>query len=123
MNLLASRPIFLAAFCATALVAQASDVASAKTGMRERVAVIDKLKAAGSVGEANTGLLAVRAPGEEAEKVVAAENADRTVVFGELAKKTGGSAEDAGRTFARQLAAASKPGVWVQREDGGWYKK
>ena len=115
--------MILAAFCASALVAHAGDVASAKAGMRERVAAIDKLKAAGAVGEANTGLLAARAEGEETAKVVAAENADRLVVFAELAKKTGGTAEDAGKTFAKQLAAASKPGVWLQREDGGWYKK
>lgn len=124
MKLLDSRSILLAALCgASALVAHAGDVASAKAGMRERVAVIDKLKAAGSVGEANTGLLAARAEGEETAKVVAAENADRLVVFAELAKKTGGSAEDAGKIFAKQLAAASKAGVWVQRDDGAWYKK
>ena len=91
--------------------------------MRERVPAIDKLKAAGAVGEANTGLLAVRTPGEEADKVVAAENADRAVLFAELAKKANGTAESAGKEVARQLAKASKPGVWLQREDGGWYKK
>ncbi len=123
MNFTSTRSLLLAALCTTAVVAQAADIDAAKAGMRERVAVIDKLKAAGAVGEANTGLLSVRTPGEEAEKVVKAENADRQVVFAELAKKTGGTAEDAGKTFAKQLAAASKAGVWLQREDGGWYKK
>ena len=123
MNFLDSRAMYLAAFCVSAVVAQADAVTTAKTGMRERVAVIDKLKAAGAVGEANTGLLAVRTAGEEAEKAVAAENADRAVVFADLAAKSGGTAEAAGKAFARQLAAASKPGVWLQREDGGWYKK
>ncbi len=123
MKLLDYRSMFLAAFCVSALVAHAADLDSAKAGMRARVTVIDQLKAAGAVGEANTGLLAVRAPGEEAVKTVAVENADRTVVFAELAKRTGGNAEAAGKAFARQLAAASKAGVWLQREDGGWYKK
>ncbi len=104
-------------------VAHADAASAAKAGMRQRVAAIDALKAAGAVGEANTGLLAVRAPGVEAEKVVAAENADRAVIFEELAKRTGGTSADAGRIFARQIAAASKPGVWLQREDGAWYKK
>ncbi len=36
---------------------------------------------------------------------------------------TGGTAEAAGKQFARQIATASKAGVWLQREDGGWYKK
>lgn len=123
MKLLDSRLMILAAFCATAVVAQADAVGAAKAGMRERVPAIDALKAAGTVGEANTGQLAVRTPGAEAEEVVAAENADRAVIFAELAKKSGGTAADAGKEFARQLAKASKPGVWVQREDGGWYKK
>lgn len=118
-----SRSLLLAVFYTSAVVAQAASIDQAKAGMRERVPAIDKLKEAGVVGEANTGLLAVRTPDAEAEKVVAAENADRAVLFAELAKKTGGTSESAGKEFARQLARASKPGVWVQREDGGWYKK
>lgn len=119
------RPAFLI-FAAAGLavsVAHADPAAAAKAGMRQRVAAIDALKAAGAVGEANTGLLAVRTPGAEAEQVVAAENADRAVIFGELAKRTGGTPADAGKIFARQIATASKPGVWIQREDGGWFKK
>ena len=123
MNLLDSRSVLLAALCATAVVAQASSIDQAKAGMRERVPVIDKFKADGAVGEASTGLLAVRTPGGGAEAVVAAENADRSVLFAELAKRNGGTPEAAGREFARQMARASKPGVWLQREDGGWFKK
>ena len=102
--------MFLAAtFCVSALVAHAGDVASAKAGMRERVSVIDKLKASGAVGEANTGLLAVRDGGADAQPVVTAENADRAVVFEDLAKKNGGTAADAGKAFARQpLRSAQK---------------
>lgn len=113
--------LLLAGF--SALAAYAADVGAAKAGMRERVAVIDQLKAGGAVGEANTGYLAVRAEAAKAAEVVAAENADRAVVFEELAKKSGGSADAAAKAFARQMAAASKAGVWVQREDGGWFKK
>ena len=123
MKFLDSRSMFLAALCTTAIVAQAASLDQAKAGMRERVPAIDKLKASGAVGESNTGLLAVRSGGGDAESVVAAENSDRAVIFAELAKKNGGSAEAAGKEFARQLAKASKPGVWLQREDGGWYKK
>ncbi len=118
-----SRLLLLSALCATSVVAQAASLDQAKVGMRERVPAIDKLKEAGAVGEANTGLLALRGPGEGVDKIVAAENADRAVLFAELAKKAGGTPESAGKEFARQLAKASKPGVWLQREDGGWYKK
>jgi uncharacterized protein YdbL (DUF1318 family) len=123
MNLFSSRGVFLAAFCASALVAQAGDLDTAKKGMRERVAVIDKLKSAGAIGEGHNGLVAKRADAPMVDDVVAAENADRTVVFAELAKKSGGTSEEAGESFARQIATASKAGVWLQREDGGWYKK
>ncbi len=118
-----SRSLLFAALCTTVVVSHAGDLAAAKAGMRDRMAVVDKLKAAGAVGEGNIGYLVARDGGADAEKVIAAENADRAVVFAELAAKSGGSAETAGRTFARQIAAASKPGVWLQREDGGWYKK
>lgn len=119
------RPVWMI-FAAAGLavsVAHADPAAAAKAGMRQRVQVVDALKTAGHVGEANTGLLAVRGGGADVAQVVAAENADRAVIFAELAKKTGGTPADAGKIFARQLAAASKPGVWLQREDGGWYKK
>lgn len=123
MKSLDSRFLFLAAFCASALVAQAGDLDAAKAGMRERVAVVDKLKTAGAVGEGNDGFLAKRNEDAGAADVVTAENADRAVVFAALAQKSGGTQEAAGKAFARQIAAASKPGVWLQREDGGWYKK
>jgi uncharacterized protein YdbL (DUF1318 family) len=123
MNLTRPACLIFAAAGLAVSVAHADPAAAAKAGMRQRVAAIDALKASGAVGEANTGLLAVRTPGPDAAQVVAVENADRAVIFGELAKRTGGTPADAGRTFARQIATASKPGVWLQREDGTWYRK
>lgn len=123
MNILSSRGVLLVAFGASALVAQAGDLASAKNGMRERVAVLDKFKSTGAIGEGNDGFVAKRGDGPDVADVVTAENADRAVVFAELAKKSGGTSEAAGKAFARQIATASKAGVWLQREDGGWYKK
>lgn len=122
MNSLRSVSVIFAAVGLAVVVAQA-DEASAKAGMRQRLGAVDALKTAGKVGEANSGLLAVRDGGGDAQGVVDAENADRSVLFAETAKKTGGTAEAVGKAFARQLAAASQPGVWLQREDGGWYKK
>jgi len=54
---------------------------------------------------------------------VAEENSDRGVLYAEVAKRSGVSADNAGRARARQIAANSAPGVWVQKEDGSWYKK
>lgn len=126
MNSSFTRSVLCAALVAVpALVvhAQANPVDTAKAGMRERVPALDKLKATGAIGEASTGLVAVRTPGAEADALVAAENADRAVLFADLARRSNGTPEAAGREFARQLARASKPGVWLQRDDGTWYRK
>lgn len=118
---------FLSALLATAVVcvapAIAADANAAKARMRERVSVIDRLKVSESVGENNRGFLEVRPGGGEAAAVVSAENADRQEVFADTASRTGSSAEVVGRSFAKQIAAASAPGVWIQRENGQWYKK
>lgn len=123
MSLLDSRSLCFAVLCASAVFVQAAPLDQAKAGMRERVAAVDRLKTAGALGEANNGLLFVREAGPEAEALAAAENADRAVLFAELARRNGGTPEAAAREFARQLARASKPGVWLQREDGAWYRK
>jgi uncharacterized protein YdbL (DUF1318 family) len=101
----------------------AADAAQAKAQMRERVASIDQLKLAEAVGETNRGFLEVRKPEGNAASVVEAENRDRAIVFAETAARTGSTADVVGRSFARQIAAASAPGVWLQRDDGTWYKK
>ena len=91
--------------------------------MRERVPAIDRLKLSEAVGENNRGLLEVRKPGGDAAAIVEAENQDRVTVFADTASRAGSSADAVGRAFARQVAAASAAGVWLQREDGAWYKK
>ncbi len=117
----------LFSFLLTALVFTASAAAGpadeAKARMRERVSAIDALKRDGAVGENNRGHLEVRQPTGDAAEIVAAENADRQVVFADTAAGRGGSAEAVGRIFARQIAAASAPGIWLQRESGEWYRK
>ena len=118
---------FFSALLATAVVwaapAFAADAAAAKTRMRERVPVIDQLKISEAVGETNRGYLEVRAGGGSAAAVVAEENADRQEVFADTAARANSSADVVGRAFAKQIAAASAPGVWLQRENGQWYKK
>jgi uncharacterized protein YdbL (DUF1318 family) len=120
-----NRIFFAAVVSATVLIspAFANEAAAAKGRMRERVPAIDKLKLAGAVGENNRGFLEVREQAPNADEVVAAENADRETVFADTAKRTGSSVDAVGKAFARQLAAASAKGVWVQSENGKWSKK
>ncbi|HEX2853500.1 MAG TPA: DUF1318 domain-containing protein [Opitutaceae bacterium] len=103
--------------------AHAQDLGAVKARMAERIAKVDELKAKGAIGENNRGLLEVRAADAEAGAVVGAENSDRETVYAALAKQTGSSADQVGRARAKQIAANSAAGVWLQKEDGAWYKK
>ena len=105
------------------LPARAQDLGPVKARMSQRLSQVDALKSNGAVGENNRGLLEVRGGGGDAASVVSAENADRGIVYAALAKQTGSSADQVGRARAKQIAAASAAGVWLQREDGAWYKK
>jgi len=111
------------ACCSFVPLLSAAGAPEAKARMRERVAAIDRLKIGEFVGENNRGFLEVRKPDKEATAVVAAENQDRATVFSDSAAAAGTTAEAFGRVFARQIAQASKPGVWLQNEKGDWYKK
>ena len=116
--------VFLA-LCVVAVSAFAAESAGdIRRRMEQRLPAIDRLKTAEAVGENNRGLLEVRGSvGADATAVVTDENRDREAVYALIAKETGASAESVGRARARQIAANSRPGVWVQDERGAWKKK
>lgn len=107
----------------SAPIVQAQDLGAIKQSMDKRLPSVDALKASGALGENNKGFLDVRAATGDAAAVSAAENADRRVVYAALAKNAGSSAEAVGQARARQIAAASKAGVWLQSPKGDWYRK
>jgi uncharacterized protein YdbL (DUF1318 family) len=107
----------------TPLSRAADDLATVKARMEQRLSVIDQLKAKGVVGENNRGLMELKGGDVDAGDAVAAENRDRGIVYAEIAKQTRTSVEQVARHRARQIAAASAPGVWLQKDDGTWYKK
>ncbi len=102
---------------------RAEDLGTVKARMNQRLGDIDHLKASGAIGENLRGYLEVRDGGSSAASVVSAENADRETVYAAIAKQTGSSPETVGRARARQIAAGSASGVWLQHENGSWYKK
>lgn len=115
----------LAIVTLTAVVAQAAESAGdIRRRMEQRLAAIDQLKAQGTVGENNRGFLEVP-PGATGQPgaIMDDENRDRGAVYALIAKETGATAEAVGRARARQIAAGSRPGVWVQDETGQWKKK
>lgn len=105
---------------AAAPAARAENLGTVKARMAQRLATLDQLKARGEIGENNRGLIEVR--GSSGGDVVAAENKDRDAVYAAIAQQTGSSAEAVGRARARQIAAGSAAGVWIQKDDGAWYR-
>ena len=105
------------------LATAAEDLGAVKARMVQRLPLLDELKTKGVVGENSRGMMELRGGDVDAGDAVAAENRDRGIVYAEIAKQTRTSVEQVARVRARQIAAASAPGVWLQKEDGTWYKK
>jgi len=114
--------VLLFALFLAAPVMHAEDIGVVRARMVERLPQIDSLKASGALGENNRGFLEIR-DGNSGATVASDENRDREVVYAELARRTSTSAEAVGRARAKQIANASAPGVWLQRENGEWYRK
>ncbi|MGC9451462.1 MAG: YdbL family protein [Oceanipulchritudo sp.] len=103
----------------------AAEPATEATGrMKERLAQVDQLKASGAAGEDARGYLAAREPlGPRQSMLVEQENADRRIVYTEVARRTDQTLEEVGRQRAIQIAARASPGVWLQKPNGEWYRK
>ncbi len=113
-----------AALCVLTVSVLAESATDIRHRMEQRLPQIDALKAQEVVGETNRGLLDERKPGvANAAGVVADENRDREAVYAYIAKETGSTADAVGRARAKQIAANSRSGVWVQDETGRWIKK
>lgn len=114
----------LAALAAPALPLLAKDPAAAEKAISERLGQIDALKRDELIGENNQGYLEARetltAP---QQKVVDDENADRRVIYDDIAAAQGSSAADVGQQRAIQIARRSPAGAWLQNAQGRWYQK
>ena len=94
-----------------------------KERMKDRLPVIEELKAQGVVGENNQGYLEFIGGKREKPDVVAAENEDRKAVYTAIAKQQGTTAELVGKRRALQIAEKADPGEWVQDTSGNWIQK
>ncbi len=112
--------VLLIGFFMLGVSAWADDI---KSRMKNRLPVIKKLKAQGTVGEDNAGFLQFRGANKEKADVVAAENKDRLTVYTAIAKKQGTTAELVGQRRALQISKRAAPGEWVQDAGGNWIQK
>lgn len=111
----------LCVLTASAFAETATDI---RRRMEQRLPQIDALKSQEVIGETNRGLLEERKSGvANAASVVTDENRDREAVYAFIAKETGSTADAVSRARAKQIAATSRGGVWVQDEAGRWIKK
>jgi uncharacterized protein YdbL (DUF1318 family) len=102
----------------------ADDPNAARARMEQRLGSVDALKDRGAAGENNRGFLEVRGGASaEDQKTIADENADRRTAYAFIASQTGTDPDSVGRRRAQQLAAASRPGVWIQDPSGQWRQK
>ncbi|MBR9986865.1 MAG: YdbL family protein [Desulfosarcina sp.] len=97
--------------------------ADIKARMKDRLPRIIELKAAGIVGENNQGFLAFIGGNQPEQALVDAENQDRQLVYGAIAKQQGTTADVVGRRRAMQIAENAKPGEWLQDAGGKWVQK
>lgn len=115
--------LFAVALGAPVVHAQ-DDQSAIQERMKARVPQIDALKLAGVVGENNTGFLEQRGSlTPEQTQLMNAENADRRALYNILAQRLGLSVAVVGAQRAATVRDRSAPGVWLQREDGTWYRK
>ena len=91
--------------------------------MGNRAPELIELKAKGVIGENNKGYIDFVGDAREKQALVDAENADRKLVFSEMAKKNNVSIEEVGSQFARTRAENAGAGEWLQNESGEWYQK
>lgn len=117
---------FLLAAGLLALVAvpvRAEDLGAVRARMEQRLSKLDALKTSGAIGENNRGLVEVRGADGQAATICSEENRDRETVYADIARRNQTTAEQVGRLRAKKIAESSAPGVWLQKEDGSWYRK
>jgi uncharacterized protein YdbL (DUF1318 family) len=112
------------ALCALTATTFAETGADLQRRMAQRLPALDALKAKELVGENNRGFVEPRGAADTAARaLVSDENRDREQVYALIARETGATPDSVGRARAKQIAAHSRPGVWVQDERGQWAKK
>jgi hypothetical protein len=94
-----------------------------KQRMIDRLPIIKSLKDKGIVGENNKGYLEFVGQKKEKADVVNAENNDRKLVYGAIAKQQGTTVDLVGKHRAIQIANKAQPGEWLQDAQGKWHKK
>jgi uncharacterized protein YdbL (DUF1318 family) len=119
-TIIAILPVFILGILITNAYSSSKAI---KQRMIDRLPVIKSLKAKGIIGEDNAGYLEFVGQKKEKADVIQAENKDRKLVYGAIAKQQGTTVELVGKHRAVQLANKAQPGEWLQNAQGKWHKK
>lgn len=116
--------ILLALFVWFPVALPAQSAAEVRDRMEKRLPEVDEMKKNGIVGENNKGYLEARQKvTNHQEGIIKAENADRKYVYTVIASRSNATPEFVGQQRAKQVAAKSARGLWLQNEKGEWYRK
>jgi len=119
-TIIAILPVFILGILITNAYSSAKEI---KQRMIERLPVIKALKDKGLVGENNKGYLEFVGKKKEKADVIKAENKDRKLVYGAIAKQQGATVQVVGKHRAIQIANKAQAGEWLQDANGKWYQK
>jgi uncharacterized protein YdbL (DUF1318 family) len=119
-TIIAILPVFILGILITNAYSSSKAI---KQRMIERLPVIKALKDKGIVGENNKGYLEFVGQKKEKAEVINAENKDRKLVYGAIAKQQGTTVEVVGKHRAIQIANKAQPGQWLQDAAGKWHQK
>jgi uncharacterized protein YdbL (DUF1318 family) len=107
-------------------------IASLRSSMQQRYGQLAPYYGSGAVGLTRDGFVALRDAAvvplpqrQGVNRLVAAENQDRTALYREIARANGHPEWEADirNTFAARWIDKAQPGWWVQDPGGGWRKK
>ena len=119
-TIIAILPVFILGILITNAYSSSKAI---KQRMIERLPVIKSLKDQGIIGENNKGYLEFVGQKKERADVIEAENKDRKLVYGAIAKQQGTTVEVVGKHRAIQIGKKAQPGEWLQDANGKWYQK
>lgn len=111
-------------FLAASISAHAADLNAVRDSMKKRLPALEQLWSEGLIGENNQGYVEARGDlNADQQKLIAAENADRKVVYTSIARNTQTTPEQVGKQRAAQISQRAAQGLWLQDADGDWYQK
>ena len=101
------------------------EVEKAAYNRKDRLPELSSWEAKGVVGENKKGLVEIRSQseGQGLGSMISDENADRMIIYKELAQKNGTSVSDVQKIYAERLQANAPAGTPVESQDGSWNTK